>query len=236
MTVKLYDPLQTLPASVRPGGLAGKAGLRRVEDLLYWFPRTMRTGSACTRWASAPAGEKCCVAAESLSRPAQPDPDRDGDDLGFGRRMTPGSSPHLFHQSYVRSALRPASATCFTARGGAGPRKTMVNPLTGRGRAIRPAALCRSTGTEGSQRLAGRGSGTGLTDCVDQIPEDLPPGVRSRYHLAQAGWAVPSVHFPASWEELELARRRLVFEELFYFSAGLELLLRRDGFRRVLPA
>lgn len=66
-----------------------------------------------------------------------------------------------------------------------------------------------------------------LADCLDQVPEDLPTAVRERYQLAQAGWAMRTIHFPASWEELEVARRRLVFEELFYFSAGLELMRKR---------
>ena len=230
MTVKLYDPLQTLPG-IGPARAARleKLGLRRVEDLLYWFPRDYEDRQRLYTVASAPAGEKCCVAAE-ITEPPRTSRTRTGmemtrfraaDDTGF-LTLT------FFHQSYVRSALRPGQRYLFYGPvEGAGPRKTMVNPLFDRegtghqtGRIV---PVYRRTEGISNALLAGAVE-RGLTDCVDQIPEDLPPGVRSRYHLAQAGWAVRSVHFPASWEELELARRRLVFEELFYFSAGLELL------------
>lgn len=52
--------------------------------------------------------------------------------------------------------------------------------------------------------------------------------------MGWSAWRRPcrQIHFPDSFEKLELARRRLVFEELFYLAAGLALL--KSGAVRVL--
>lgn len=68
-----------------------------------------------------------------------------------------------------------------------------------------------------------------LEDCVQQLEDPLPESLRAEHQLAHTGYAVRTVHFPPSWEELEVARRRLVFEELFFLSLGLALLKGRSG-------
>ncbi len=55
-----------------------------------------------------------------------------------------------------------------------------------------------------------------------QFPEVLPELVRQRYNLMDGRVALRAIHFPKSHEELEQARHRLKFEELFF----LQLLLR----------
>lgn len=59
MTVKLYDPLQTLPGiGPAPGGRLEKLGLRRVEDLLYWFPRDYEDPAAPVHGGQRPGGRE----------------------------------------------------------------------------------------------------------------------------------------------------------------------------------
>src|SRR5699024_6575415 len=65
--------------------------------------------------------------------------------------------------------------------------------------------------------------------CAQDMPETLPRGVRLDHELAQAEFSYRNIHFPESFEALELARRRLTFEELFYLSAGLAMLKERRG-------
>ena len=48
--------------------------------------------------------------------------------------------------------------------------------------------------------------------------------MRLDHELAQAEFSYRNIHFPESFQALELARRRLTFEELFYLSAGLAML------------
>ena len=60
---------------------------------------------------------------------------------------------------------------------------------------------------------------------ICDVPEEiLPEAVRRQYGILPAERAYYAIHQPASMEEAELAKRRLVFEEFFIFSAGLSLL------------
>lgn len=54
-----------------------------------------------------------------------------------------------------------------------------------------------------------------------RIPETLPPYIVTGYHLMDLHDALFKVHFPASPSEMEKARYRLKFEELFYIQLNL---------------
>lgn len=58
----------------------------------------------------------------------------------------------------------------------------------------------------------------------DPPAEILPEPVRQRYGILPAERAYTAIHAPASMAEAELAKKRLVFEEFFVFSAGLSLM------------
>ena len=49
-----------------------------------------------------------------------------------------------------------------------------------------------------------------------EFPETLPGWIREQYGLMDGRVALRAVHFPKSSDELEAARRRLIFEELFF--------------------
>jgi ATP-dependent DNA helicase RecG len=54
-----------------------------------------------------------------------------------------------------------------------------------------------------------------------RLPETLPGYLVSRYKLMELHEALHKIHFPASPDELEKARHRLKFEELFYIQLNL---------------
>ena len=58
----------------------------------------------------------------------------------------------------------------------------------------------------------------------DTPPEIIPESVRNRYGILPANRAYRVIHEPQSMTEAELAKKRLIFEEFFVFSAGLSLL------------
>lgn len=58
----------------------------------------------------------------------------------------------------------------------------------------------------------------------DPPAEILPQQVRQAYGILPAERAYMAIHAPASMEEAEMAKKRLVFEEFFVFSAGLALM------------
>ena len=64
----------------------------------------------------------------------------------------------------------------------------------------------------------------------DPPEEILPESVRMQYGILPAERAYYAIHEPASMAEAEMAKKRLIFEEFFVFSAGLALMrASRDG-------
>ena len=55
-------------------------------------------------------------------------------------------------------------------------------------------------------------------------PEILPKAIRDAYDILPAERAYYAIHQPVSMQEAELAKKRLIFEEFFVFSAGLSLM------------
>ena len=58
----------------------------------------------------------------------------------------------------------------------------------------------------------------------DTPPEIIPQAVRQEYGILSADRAYSAIHEPSSMAEAEMAKKRLIFEEFFVFSAGLSLM------------
>ncbi len=58
----------------------------------------------------------------------------------------------------------------------------------------------------------------------DPPEEIVPEEIRKQYGILPAERAYYAIHQPVSMQEAELAKRRLIFEEFFVFSAGLALM------------
>ena len=54
--------------------------------------------------------------------------------------------------------------------------------------------------------------------------EYLPEEIRERYQLAEANYAIRTIHFPKNMQELLTARKRLVFDEFLLFVLAIQLL------------
>ena len=65
--------------------------------------------------------------------------------------------------------------------------------------------------------------------------EVLPESVRQQYRILPAEAAYYAIHQPRSMEEAEMAKRRLIFEEFFVFSAGLALMRAARSGKQVPP-
>ena len=53
-----------------------------------------------------------------------------------------------------------------------------------------------------------------------RLPDHLPDEIRARQKLLPLPEAISQIHFPDSWESLEVARRRLAFDELLLIQLG----------------
>ena len=137
----------------------------------------------------------------------------------------------FFNQSWLKDQLRVGETYIFYGRAeGSLLRKTMAGPV------VEPEGRREFTGrivpvyplTAGvSQLLLSRAIRQGLDGCADILPDCLPDSVRQTHGLCRVNYAYENIHFPESPEALDIARRRLAFEELFFFAIGLKLLRSR---------
>lgn len=71
----------------------------------------------------------------------------------------------------------------------------------------------------------------GLVDFLEGIADPLPAEIRKRYQLLDLQTALEQIHFPDSLAHYESARKRLVFDELFYIQLRLGMV--RSQYKRV---
>jgi len=72
-------------------------------------------------------------------------------------------------------------------------------------------------------------------ELCDTPPEIIPAKVRNRYGILSADRAYYAIHEPSSMAEAELAKKRLIFEEFFVFSAGLSLMRASRAEKKTAP-
>ena len=75
-----------------------------------------------------------------------------------------------------------------------------------------------------TQKKIAKAISQALTICYPdntEIPDPLPEEIRERYGLCSARFALFAIHQPENWKDLETARKRLSFEELFRFALSL---------------
>ena len=234
MAVTLDTPVTQLPGvgEARAKKL-DKLGLRTAGDLLSYYPRDYEDRRQVYTVRDAPLDGRVCVCAMAAEHPRLARI-RKGLELVQLKVVDHTGALHLtfFNQSYVEKALRAGEEYIFFGTvEEQGRRRSMVNPIFERADrqsftgCIMP--VYRLTAGISNHLLAS------LTrqavDCAALVPETLPQRVRLEHRLAGAEFALRNIHFPADEEALELARRRLTFEELFYLSVGLSLLKDRRG-------
>ncbi len=210
----------------------GKLGIFTLGDLIGWFPRRYEDRRETRPISSLIPGETACVAAMIASEP-KVSHIRKGMDLVKVRAVddTGALDVTFFNQSWLKNQLRVGETYIFYGRAeGSLLRKTMAGPV------VEPEGRREFTGrivpvyplTAGvSQLLLSRAIRQGLDECADILPDCLPDFVRQTHGLCRVNYAYENIHFPESPEALDIARRRLAFEELFFFAIGLKLLRSR---------
>jgi ATP-dependent DNA helicase RecG len=216
---------------------AAEAGIRTVGDLLFHVPRRHRD-LRIRRLGDLQAGETATIAVEVQG--SQPRPFRKGrlrmvsvkvgDDSGHVRAT-------WFNQPWVASKLTPGTALLLTGK------------YSGRGFAVREWELASSPPEEEAQpetmvpihgateTIRPQQIRDWVAQAVAWAPnaiEGLPSGMRARRGLSGVGEALSVVHFPQEDKEVDEARRRLGFEELFLHQALLAT--RKRSHRAARPA
>lgn len=238
MTAERGDTVASLDTDVRyikgigeaRAKALNKLGIYTLRDLVMAFPRAYDDRSVVKSISELIPGESACVIAAVASQPRLSHIKK-GLDIVKLRAVDGRGSMNVtfFNQSYVRDSLHVGESYAFYGRvGGLIGAPEMTNPV------FEPeASFGKSTGrimpiyrlTSGiSQNMMAKATAAGLSACGDVMPDPLPKSVQMGRNLAQSRFSYENIHFPKSFEDLELARRRLIFEELFVLSCALDSL------------
>lgn len=210
-----------------------KLGINTLRDLISYFPRDYEDRRSFKDISALQPGETACILAMVASEPRLSHIRR-GLDLVKFRIADAGGVMDVtfFNQSYIKNNLKNGESYVFYGKvSGTAKKPELINPMfepegTQEGITGRIVPIYRLTAGV-SQNLLIRSVKAGLAACGDIMPEVLPHSVREEYNLAYSGFAYESIHFPRDFEELGIARTRLIFEEFFVLSCALRLL--RNG-------
>jgi ATP-dependent DNA helicase RecG len=238
---------------------AAQAGIATVGDLLLRFPRRHRDLTVVPV-ASLQQGQKATISVEVIGSASRPFRRRGLTFVGVKVRDDSGSiRATWFNQPWIASKLAPGVALLLTGSVGkrgftvseyeflpsaggvgeggprteaqpppAGPPSPATGPAAGSLVPIHPA-------TEDLKAARIRQWIEEAIQWVRNLPEALPAEMRTRHKLAGVADAVKAMHFPETTEEVEVARERLRFEELFLYQAILATRKRSHRVARPAP-
>ena len=208
----------------------GKLGIHDLAGLVSYFPRAYEDRTRICPIDQLTDGESVCVRAMVAETPTL-SRIRGGQEIVKVRAVDETGALHItfFHSSYVRMTLKRGQFYIFYGRVSVqGRLRSMVNPIfeagyepsrfTGR---IVPIYRLKA-GL--SQRTVMQCVRSALDFCADSLPDYLPAGVALDNGLATARYAYENIHFPKDAAALAIARRRLVFEELFVLVCALGMI------------
>lgn len=221
----------------RLAGILGKLGVRTVRDLIYHFPRRHEDRTLFTRVSQARHGETATilgtvVGADNLVTRGRMVITKVAVDDGSGVVALTWFNQKFRKDQFLK--LRGKQVIVYgTVQQGrwgveiASPEwEVYTDPSQG------PCADPLSCGrvvpvyplTEGLfQGTVRKIMRRALDTYVPLVEESLPRELRDRLDLMDIGDALRAVHFPENEAELEAARKRLVFEELFLLQLALAL-------------
>jgi ATP-dependent DNA helicase RecG len=211
--------------------LAAEAGIATVGDLLVRFPHRHRDRQIVPV-ASLEPKQQASIAVEVLGNAGRPFRRRGlsilsvkvGDESGTIRAT-------WFNQPWLASKLTEGTQILLT--GSADKRGFRVSEYEFSGDAGEGLVPVHP-GTEQLKAQRLRQWMEQAIGSVGNVLEPLPAQLRVRRGLAGAADAIRAVHFPESSEEVEIARERLRFEELFLYQAILAT--RKRSHRTARPA
>ena len=213
-----------------------RLGIRTLYDLISFYPRAYEDRTRTKKIGDLTVGETACVRAMAATQP-QLSHIRRGLDLVKLRAVDDTGSLDItfFNQSYIKDSIEQGKTYIFYGKNtGTILHPSMANPVFERetdsgaltGRLVPVYALTAGL----SQKIMIKAVRNGLDKCGDELPDVLPENIVRNHELCRARFAYENIHMPPDEKALELARKRLIFEELFVLSAAMKLLrTRRSG-------
>ncbi|MBQ3255966.1 MAG: ATP-dependent DNA helicase RecG [Oscillospiraceae bacterium] len=226
----MQTPITALPGiGEKKAAAFRKLGIETFGDMISYFPRKYDDRSHIVPIAMAVPEDTCCVQAMVTTVPVH-NRIRKGMELTKFRIADEGGVMDVtyFNQPYIKNAISTGETYNFYGKITAvGSRKQMTNPVFEK--ADRPRVtgriipVYRST-TLLSQKVMVSAAEHCLNKCGHLVPDLLPREIAQRHQLCQAEFAYRNIHFPEDMLSLEIARRRMVFEELFVLACAIKMM------------
>ncbi|MGN0696171.1 MAG: ATP-dependent DNA helicase RecG [Oscillospiraceae bacterium] len=212
------------------GELYNKLKIFTLEDLIYYFPRRYDDYSCPVPIDEAQINEHAVISAVVTQKlPAA----RIRQGLVLYKIVAADQKDSItityYNNRYVYDRLIVGQEYLFEGRVTGGfTRKEMNSP------SVLPAdtkELFRPVYhlTEGlTANMVTQNMQTALKVVGDDFPDHLPDDIRREYSLPALNYALHNIHFPESDHGMEIARRRLAFDELLILQLGMKLLRSRN--------
>lgn len=203
--------------------LFNKLGVSSVGALLFFFPRTYEDWSNPSTISSCPINEACCVKG-IVASPVKKSIIRKGMTLYKLKICDNYSTMNItyFNNPFVSKALTEGKEFTFYGKVSYRNSKKEMNSPD-----FKNASLSYNLRPvyHSTQGLTSKKIEACVKNALKLLPETvndpIPEDIREKYDLVDLKYAINNIHFPASNEELEKAKRRLIFEELLILQLGL---------------
>lgn len=204
-------------------------GIDTVGALLEFYPRLYEDWSNCYSVSNAPLDEQCCVKATVATR-VDSFRIRKGLTI-FKFKVTDGKMPmyvSIFNNKYAAAKVEPGEEILLYGKvSGNFNRREMSSPQIEHATAAHIRPIYRQC--EGlNSKIIEKAVKQVLQELDESLYDPIPDHIRAEYKLCHKYYAIQKIHFPDSEEEMEIAKRRLVFEELLTLQLGLLMLKRRS--------
>jgi len=212
--------------------LMNKLGITTLRDLVGYFPRAYDDRTVIKSIKELTIGENVCVRGMVADTPRLSHI-RKGLDLVKLRAVDESGSLEItfFNQSFVKDTLKQGEEYVFYGKiSGSLLRPEMSNPIFERyhddhagqvtGRIMPLYSLTAGL----SHKIIASAVRSGLDKCADELPDVMPNDIALEYELCRARYAYENIHFPEGFKELEIARKRLIFEELFVLVTAMKFM------------
>ncbi len=215
-----------------------KQGIYSIGDLLRNYPRTYEDWNNTTLLRDAQVNESICVRAIIAQNPQVVK--INGGRILVKTVISDGSDyipVTFFNNKYVKDQLVEDQEYLFFGKITIDKynNKTMLSPRFEKSlekQRIRPIYKATSSmPSKTTERLVE----TALREIKGNVQEIIPEYIVKKYRLMSFEEALRAIHFPESEEQLALAKRRLIFEELLLLQMGLMSEKTEGGNRASIP-
>ncbi len=216
--------IQTLKGvGEKRAGLFRKLGAPTIGALLRLYPRAYEDLSNPYRIMEAPLNEPCAVRA-TVSAPVRETRIRSGMMLSKVT-VTDGTTDMeltYFNNPYIKSMLKEDEEYIFYGKVNASFLKREMSVPEFIKAEVCPPVRPIYRQTEGlTSKITGSAVQNAFSLLPDMIRDPIPQEIRQDYELCHLRFALENIHFPKNMESVEIARKRLIFEELLVLQLGL---------------